>query len=470
MNRRRLLQTAPAALGAVWLGEAAAQGTPVASPLATPLVLPTSYADVAGSYDRLAAVVLEHGRAAVELAVNGDYAALFDRFSPEMQAAIGIETLGTLLPAYTTGRAHFEVAEYQLVFDAQVTGETMTGTVQSAALYSFSLQRQAGTPDASPVAGTPAPAAALAGQWSGTTQLSDGSVITLQLAFSAGGQRGTLSIPEQKVIDAPVGNIAFHAEQPIGERLDERALPKAPNAQIYWARYDWGGRGLTFDVSMDASGTIVGLQVLPEWQLPPDPAAELTPLPSLQLPFAGLWWVLWGGETVTENYHAAYPQQRHASDIMIWNDGATWHDDPSQNENYWVWGQPVLAPADGTIVAVVDGIAANAPGALPTDPADVAGNHVVLQIGEAAYCYLAHMQAGTIAVSEGDAITTGTHIGLAGNSGNSSEPHLHIHVQNEVDISSPTAFSLPMTFANVLVSGEPTADATLEQGTFVAPE
>jgi len=351
------------------------------------------------------------------------------------------------------------------VFDAQVTGDTMTGLLQSGGQLPFSLQRSGGTPAASPAAG----AAALAGSWSGATQIPGNTELSLELTISSDGQQGTFSIPEQNVHDAPVGNIAFQAEQPVGERLDDRALPKAPNAQFYWARYNWGGRGLTMQMNMDTSGMILGMQVLPEWQLPPDPAAGLAPLPPLQLPFASLWWVLWGGETVSENYHAASPQQRHASDIMIWNDGATWHDDPSQNENYWVWGQPVLAPADGTVVAVVDGIDANVPGALPANPADIAGNHVVLQIGEAAYCYLAHMQAGTIAVSEGDTITTGTHIGLAGNSGNSSEPHLHIHVQNEPDITSPTAFSLPIAFASALVNGESTADATLEQGTFVAP-
>lgn len=465
MNRRRLLQMAPATLAAAWFGETVAQGTPVASPIGTPLALPMMYSDVARQYDQLAGVALEYGRTAVELMLNGDNDALFARFSPEMQAAISVDTLRTLLPSYTANRAHFEVADLYLVFDAQLTGDTMTGLAQSGGLLPFSLQRTESTPVASPSAG----AAVLAGSWTGTAQLPDATEVSLALTISGDGQQGTFSIPDQDVHDVPVGNIAFRAEQPVGERLDDRALPKAPAAQIYWARYDWGGRGLTVDLIMDEMGVITGAQVLPEWQLPPDPAAGLPPLPALQLPFTSLWWVLWGGETVSENYHAVAPQQRHASDIMIWNDGATWHDDPGKNENYWVWGQPVLAPADGTVVTVVDGIAANVPGALPTNPADVAGNHVVLQIGEAAYCYLAHMQAGTIAVSEGDAITAGTLIGLAGNSGNSSEPHLHIHVQNEPDIASPTAFSLPIAFANALVNGEPTADATLEQGTFIAP-
>jgi murein DD-endopeptidase MepM/ murein hydrolase activator NlpD len=79
------------------------------------------------------------------------------------------------------------------------------------------------------------------------------------------------------------------------------------------------------------------------------------------------------------------------------------------------------------------------------------------------------MQEGSITVKQGDTITAGTHVGLAGNSGNSSQPHLHIHVQNEPDITSPTAFGLPITFADLMVDGAAEADPILEQGTFIAP-
>jgi hypothetical protein len=468
MNRRRLMQGVPGLLGVGW-ARSAAQGTPVASPVGTPVALPTTYGDVASEYDQLAERLLEDGRAAVDALLDGEYDALFARFAPSMQSVAGVDTLRALLPSFTTNRVQFEVTEYELIFDAQVTGDTMTGTVQSAALYPFSLQRGAGTPRASPVAGTPAPSVALAGRWTGTTELSNGTVLTLELSFASDGQRGALSIPEQQVTDAPVVDIVFRPEQPIGARLTDRAVPLSPDGQFYWATYDWSGRGLTFTIGTDGSGAISSMQIDPAWQLPPDPSAGLAPLPPLRLPFDGLWWVLWGGETVAENYHAASRQQRHASDIMIWNDGATYHGNPGQNENYWVWGQPVIAPADGTVVAVVDNIAANAPGALPADPSDIAGNHVVLQIGEAAYLFLAHMQEGSITVKQGDTITAGTHVGLAGNSGNSSQPHLHIHVQNEPDITSPTAFGLPITFADLMVDGAAEADPILEQGTFIAP-
>ena len=162
MNRRQLLQTAPAALGAVWLGDAAAQGTPVASPAGTPLAVPGAYADVAPEYDQLAGVLLEQGRTVAELALSGDNKVLYDRFSPDMQAAISLDTLGTLLPAYTTNRAHFEIPEFGLVFDAHMDGPLMNGTLQSDNPLSFTLTRN--EEDASPLP----VAQPLAGTWQGS--------------------------------------------------------------------------------------------------------------------------------------------------------------------------------------------------------------------------------------------------------------------------------------------------------------
>ena len=85
----------------------------------------------------------------------------------------------------------------------------------------------------------------------------------------------------------------------------------------------------------------------------------------------------------------------------------------------------------------------------------IAGNHVVLQTGEAEFVYLCHMQTGSVRVKPGDQLSGGDLIGLTGNSGNSSEPHLHIHAQTEPDILSPTAIGLPLRFSNYLANGKP---------------
>ena len=201
--------------------------------------------------------------------------------------------------------------------------------------------------------------------------------------------------------------------------------------------------------------------------LAPDPAVELPALPAMRLPFEGRWWVYWGGETVGQNYHAANAEQRHAVDLVIWQDGSTFRSDGATNEDYYAWGQPVLAPIDATVVEIVDGFDANPPGQLPENPSNAFGNHVVLQVGNNAFLYLAHLQDGSISVSQGDRVTAGSPVGLVGNSGNSSEPHLHMHAQNYGTLRA-LAVGLPLTFANVLVDDELVEIASLRQGTFVA--
>jgi hypothetical protein len=111
--------------------------------------------------------------------------------------------------------------------------------------------------------------------------------------------------------------------------------------------------------------------------------------------------------------------------------------DNTLNKNYYIWGKPVLAMADGVVVEFHDGMAANTPPLLPVPTPDpIEGNHFYIQHGSDLALY-AHLQAGSLnssltsgphANGTGAAVTKGQLLALAGNSGNSSEPHLHIHV------------------------------------------
>jgi hypothetical protein len=111
--------------------------------------------------------------------------------------------------------------------------------------------------------------------------------------------------------------------------------------------------------------------------------------------------------------------------------------DGSKNEHWRIWGKPVRACADGTVVVVVDGIPANTViGKFPASVPDVAGNHYFIQHGDVVVLY-AHMQAGTLnpaLAHVGASVKAGDQLGLAGNSGNSTNPHTHIHAQK----SSPS--------------------------------
>ena len=65
------------------------------------------------------------------------------------------------------------------------------------------------------------------------------------------------------------------------------------------------------------------------------------------------------------------------------------------------------------------------------------GNHVLLQCDDEIVLVMAHLQQGSVQVETGDEVLAGTLLGRVGNSGNSSEPHLHIHAQRPGPPSSP---------------------------------
>jgi peptidase M23-like protein len=131
--------------------------------------------------------------------------------------------------------------------------------------------------------------------------------------------------------------------------------------------------------------------------------------------------------------------QRFAIDWVRLNaDGKTFTGDEKDNKNYRAYGSDALAVADGTVTEVKDGIPENVPGinsrAVPITLETVGGNHVVLDIGHGRYAFYAHLQPGSLKVKLGDHVKRGQVLGLVGNSGNSTEPHLHFHLG---DANSP---------------------------------
>ncbi len=131
--------------------------------------------------------------------------------------------------------------------------------------------------------------------------------------------------------------------------------------------------------------------------------------------------------------------QRFAIDwVRINAGGTTFTGDAKDNKNYRAYGSDALAVADGVVTEVKDGIPENVPGinsrAVPITLETVGGNHVILDIGHGRYAFYAHLQPGSLKVKLGDHVKRGQVLGLVGNSGNSTEPHLHFHLS---DANSP---------------------------------
>ena len=186
----------------------------------------------------------------------------------------------------------------------------------------------------------------------------------------------------------------------------------------------------------------------------------------LRLPFDGEWFVFWGGRTVEQNYHAADRAQRFATDFLVRRDGVSHSGDPSRLESYFGWDQPILAPADATVAVATDGLPDQKIG--QSDPDNAAGNHVVLDLGNGEFAFLAHMRRGSIAVKVGDKVAAGQELGRCGNSGNTSEPHLHFHLQTTPVLHRGEG--LPAFFEDYVADGKPVARGEPVKGQVISPD
>ena len=191
---------------------------------------------------------------------------------------------------------------------------------------------------------------------------------------------------------------------------------------------------------------------------------DYQPVTRLRLPFDGAWTVFWGGRTIEENYHAGSEDQRFAMDLVKTEGGSRHAGDGTSNSDYYCWEEPIFAPGPGVVVASIDGIADNAPGRM--NPVEPLGNHVIIDHGNSEFSFLAHLVDGSVAVHLGDAVEAGQLIGRCGNSGNSSEPHLHYHLQNTSGFGEGDG--LPAYFYDYTADGARVPRGEPKQGQVIA--
>lgn len=131
------------------------------------------------------------------------------------------------------------------------------------------------------------------------------------------------------------------------------------------------------------------------------------------------------------------------------------------------FGAPILAPASGKVVSVVDGeldhearrsqlslipYAFSQARRVREGAREIAGNHVVIAMGSAApFVLIAHLQRGSVCVAVGSRVDAGQAIGSCGNSGNSTEPHVHLQVTDST--AWETARGLPIIFERSPING-----------------
>lgn len=151
----------------------------------------------------------------------------------------------------------------------------------------------------------------------------------------------------------------------------------------------------------------------------------------------------WGGDRLETNYHVIKPNERWAYDILI----PPAEVKSNKLEDYGIFGAKVMAPASGTVVSIHNNDQDLVPGS--DNFQSMAGNHIYLRVDETGtFLILAHLKKGSINVRKGQHVNEGEVLAQVGNSGSSSEPHLHIHHQRQdpSKVSMFLAEGLPLYF------------------------
>ena len=181
-------------------------------------------------------------------------------------------------------------------------------------------------------------------------------------------------------------------------------------------QYIWldNSREKVISVSFGENNTIYSLSLAP-FITHPESDQKYT-INKYIMPIKGEWYVFWGGTNQFINYHYVYEDQRYAYDLLILKNGKSYSDNLKKNENYYAYDKEILAPADGVVIKVIDGIEDNVPGEM--NPELPEGNCITIEHQNNEYSMLAHLKNHSILVQEGERVQKGQVLGTCGNSGN----------------------------------------------------
>jgi hypothetical protein len=187
---------------------------------------------------------------------------------------------------------------------------------------------------------------------------------------------------------------------------------------------------------------------------------------SLILPFKGTLMVSNGGRTPETNNHNR-PAEQGPQSMLYAYDFRLQHEETNKRlEEYEVFGKEVLAPANGKIIQVISGAIDVMPG--ERDRGVGVGNAIITDYGNGEFSLICHLKYNSIKVNVGDTVKQGEIIGLCGNTGNTSEPHIHFHLQDGPFMHKANA--LPTQFRKIIVNGELKENYEPIRGDMVANE
>ncbi len=183
---------------------------------------------------------------------------------------------------------------------------------------------------------------------------------------------------------------------------------------------------------------------------------------TLKLPFNGEWLVYQGGRNPFENGYSLSDDQRYGLDFVYLKNGRLFSGRGgigSKAEDYYCFGQPILAPADGTVVKAEKYYDDNPPGKPTGDSAD--GNIVEISHGNGESSVMNHLKQNSLKVKLGDKVKQGDVVAECGNSGAGPIPHIHYQLQKSAGVV------LPAQFVDYVAAGKPVASGEPKRGQYV---
>ena len=277
-----------------------------------------------------------------------------------------------------------------------------------------------------------------------------------------------VTAPDGETLLRLEGDALVTATQPLLGRTPTAAIPASGTVAVVMdvtvppdRAVERVSHSITYEVAPDAPvRSLIGSFEVDGPRLPVDPR----PTTIIAPPLRGDGWLANSGCCAAASIHRAVrvpvggarigKQETFAIDWARLRDGQPFAGDGARPEDWYGFGAEVLAVANGTVVAIHEGY----PEEMPqqpvthvTKPEDFGGNAITLEIAPGVYAYYAHLQPGSITVAVGEQVTTGQVLGLLGNTGNSSGPHLHFGLIDDPD--PLVGESLPMAFDHWTLQG-----------------
>lgn len=257
--------------------------------------------------------------------------------------------------------------------------------------------------------------------------------------FPNGQAQRTMATFGADAIDAMISHPGL-ASEPKNRRIFDGGSRVIVYVGLTWNPQDPAPRTLLHKLSISAPDSDTGKVGNMVMEMAPVTLPREGPL-VLSPPLRGTGWIAANGPSNSSVHRrSAFPYngtttiaERYAYDfVQLGKDGMAFTGDRSKNSNWKGFGAEVFAVADGTVVDLLDRIPENVPFS-PDRPVEITpqtsgGNFLTIDIGRGRFAFYAHMQPGTIRVKLGDHVHTGQVMGLLGNSGNSTNAHLHFHV------------------------------------------